>query len=154
MRAIVTSISFAVILISLYVDCTHLAQPDAQELPPADQPESSAAARVVGEYYKGDGLGVNLYLSLNEDRTFRCLWRGCLGVYGECHGSWSLVDNRIVTQPSHQDGMFERRPVGDLEVVKQDGKLRLVQSSERDFFDNWGATRYACFHRTHEIPGP
>jgi hypothetical protein len=34
-------------------------------------------------YYRGDGLGFNLHLSLREGGTFECSWTGCLGNYGK-----------------------------------------------------------------------
>jgi hypothetical protein len=36
-------------------------------------------AVVSGDYYSGDGLGVNWSLELCQDGTFEFSWDGCLG---------------------------------------------------------------------------
>src|SRR5687767_13739491 len=41
----------------------------------------------AGEYYYGDGLGVNVRLLLTPQSGFVFQWRGCLGVYDRNHGA-------------------------------------------------------------------
>jgi hypothetical protein len=36
---------------------------------------------VAGEYYFGDGNGVNCSLTVKPESRFSLTWRGCLGVY-------------------------------------------------------------------------
>src|SRR3954452_14883212 len=38
---------------------------------------------IAGEYYFGDGTGVNCSLNVHQRGTFSFQWRGCLGTYDE-----------------------------------------------------------------------
>ncbi len=80
-------------------------------------------AGLVGEYYLGDGLGLNWTLSVKPDHTFSFAWTGCLGEYGAAEGSWSAAEGRLTLRPRH---------------VKDDGdKLPLVYTVIR-----WGPRVY------------
>lgn len=103
---------------------------------------------IAGSYYRGDGLGLNLHLTLAENGTFRCNWTGCLGDYGNTTGTWSQAKNRIVIETAKVDGMFEHSPLGDLELIQRDGETLLVQTNSKDFFEKWGPSRFSCFSRT------
>lgn len=41
----------------------------------------------AGSYYYGDGLGVNVSLTLAPSAGFSFLWTGCLGIYGQNYGA-------------------------------------------------------------------
>src|SRR5438552_1369508 len=41
-----------------------------------------AATPIAGEYYQGDGTGLNWTLNLNDDHTFTYKWIVCVGEYG------------------------------------------------------------------------
>lgn len=49
----------------------------------------------AGEYYTGDGLGVNVSLVIAPRSGFAFEWHGCLGVYDRNYGSVTEKDNRI-----------------------------------------------------------
>jgi hypothetical protein len=51
--------------------------------------------RWAGDYYQGDGLGVNVSLSLTPEGMFDFEWRGCLGVYGENQGRAVFTDGHL-----------------------------------------------------------
>ena len=55
-----------------------------------DQPGGPLAA-VAGDYYFGDGLGVNCALTLKAEGRFTFGWRGCLGVYDQNTGGARVV---------------------------------------------------------------
>jgi hypothetical protein len=63
-------------------------------------PDSAAVAApeaidVVGQYYFGDGLGVNCRLMLTRGRfTFK--WTGCMGTYDENEGTWKTSDDGLI----------------------------------------------------------
>lgn len=117
----------------------------------ADSVQSSdrtSSSGIAGSYYRGDGLGLNLHLTLAGSGTFRCEWTGCLGNYGNTSGTWSQAKNRIVIKATKVDGMFKQNPLGDLELIQRDGDTVLVQTNDRDFFEEWGPSRYSCFSRT------
>jgi hypothetical protein len=46
-----------------------------------------AESELPGQYYLGDGLGVNCSLELHPDHRFRFVWRGCLGMYDRNQGT-------------------------------------------------------------------
>jgi hypothetical protein len=50
----------------------------------------SLAGPPGGEYYSGDGLGVNWTVSLTEEGRFEFAWHGCLGLYDSNEGPFAL----------------------------------------------------------------
>jgi hypothetical protein len=49
----------------------------------------------AGKYYYGDGLGVNVNLSLAPKSGFVFMWNGCLGLYDLNYGGVGEADGRI-----------------------------------------------------------
>src|SRR5256885_5650535 len=49
----------------------------------------------AGEYFFGDGLGVNVSLALAPDSGFVFSWRGCLGLYDLNYGEVEFSDGTI-----------------------------------------------------------
>ena len=49
----------------------------------------------AGDYYKGDGLGMNIYLSLSEKGKFEYQWYGCLGLYDSNFGNVTYEDGKL-----------------------------------------------------------
>jgi len=93
--------SFLLILVAFSVGCSHYAQ--IGQPPLQAGPSNAAEAKindVVGNYYFGDGLGVNCRLELKEDSTFHFTWRGCLGVYDENEGAYNREGNLVVLIPN------------------------------------------------------
>jgi type 1 glutamine amidotransferase len=63
-------------------------------------PESpKPLAAIVGDYYHGDGLGVNCSLAIKPEGRFSFVWRGCLGVYGQNQGGATVVDDHLILRP-------------------------------------------------------
>ncbi len=56
-------------------------------------------ADLPGTFYQGDGLGVNLYLTLKDDGRFTFVWRGCLGEYDRNEGPWHIEGDCVVFEP-------------------------------------------------------
>lgn len=50
---------------------------------------------LAGDYFFGDGLGVNRWLSVHPDGTYNYTWRGCLGLYESAYGRISLDDEGV-----------------------------------------------------------
>ena len=75
-------------------------QPPSVPPAPASAPASFAPADIVGEYYSGNGRGVNCYLELNADGQFAFNWRGCVGDYDGNSGPWSLDDGLVILKPT------------------------------------------------------
>jgi hypothetical protein len=49
----------------------------------------------AGEYYYGDGLGVNVSLTIAPENGFVFRWHGCLGLYDLNYGKLDVSDGRI-----------------------------------------------------------
>jgi len=65
---------------------------------PEDRDNRSLAA-IAGNYYYGDGLGMNCYLDVKPEGRFSFLWRGCLGVYGKNEGGAKIVNDHLILTP-------------------------------------------------------
>jgi hypothetical protein len=115
--------------------------------------ERPADTRVLaGHYYRGDGTGYNVHLTLGSDGAYSAEWQGCLGIYGEAAGDWKLADELVVFTPSKEIDMM-RRHLRALEVMKFQGNWILVPTdkSDREFYDKWGVSTYSCFQNTNSI---
>ena len=61
----------------------------------ADELKTGSLADWAGEYGYGDGLGVNVRLSLAPNRGFAYRWTGCLGIYGQNYGTVVHREGRL-----------------------------------------------------------
>jgi hypothetical protein len=58
----------------------------------------------AGEYYVGDGLGMNINLALAPNAGITATWDGCMGRYGWAYGSvQELGDGTVQAQYDHRD---------------------------------------------------
>jgi hypothetical protein len=91
----------------------------------------TSASRLSGTYYSGDGLGRMVTVALNPDGTFYSDWQGCLGVYGEASGSWSLQGDQITFNPANE----QQNLVGYLRkatTIQRDGRLGFARLQDVD----------------------
>jgi hypothetical protein len=61
----------------------------------------------AGEHYYGDGLGVNVSLSLAPENGFVFTWNGCLGLYDLNYGSVAFTNGTLKLQfkyPNNREG--------------------------------------------------
>jgi hypothetical protein len=54
----------------------------------------------AGEYYCGDGLGVNVTLMIAPESGFVFEWHGCLGLYDRNYGTTTASDGKIRLTPT------------------------------------------------------
>lgn len=107
----------------------------------------------AGNYYLGDGLGMNISLSLAPVSGFVYRHTGCLGVYGRNYGSVKVENNRI-----HLDKVLNRDEAGmdslpmELLIIEWEGRKYLLAKAELTEFANAinagqepRATRYGRF---------
>lgn len=57
-------------------------------------------SNLAGDYYYGDGLGVNCNLRVRSSGRFSFVWTGCLGTYGQNEGTASLKDGYLLLSSS------------------------------------------------------
>ena len=91
----------------------------------------TTASRLPGTYYSGDGLGRMVTVALNSDGTFYSDWQGCLGVYGEASGTWTLQGDQITFKPADEHQIL----VGYLRqatTVHRDGRLGFARAQDVD----------------------
>jgi hypothetical protein len=136
-------------LVSLLGAAVSPAADDKEEGTPA---APTSAKAVSGAYYRGDGLGYNVSLTLRKNGKYTAEWRGCLGKYGEASGTWRLNDKRITLSPSKEDGLMKGH-LKSLDVLKFNGDWILVSTEQRDreFYDKWGVSRFSCFQKRMRI---
>jgi len=101
----------------------------------------------VGSYYQGDGLGYNLHLTLKNDGSFTCQWSGCLGDYGATSGTWAHDGDKITVSTTKSSGMFSDRPLGNMTIVKHDGKDRLLLDTDAELLEDPDMLPYFSFGR-------
>jgi hypothetical protein len=113
-------------------------------------PEAPPNAKaVVGSYYRGDGTGYNIYLTLGANGKYTAEWHGCLGKYGEASGQWTLADKRISFKPAKERDMMKGH-LKNLDVLRYQGQWIFVPSKDREVYDKYGVSRYSCFQRSEK----
>ncbi len=50
----------------------------------------------AGEYYEGDGLGVNVSLSITPKAGYLYEWHGCMGLYDRNYGAVKEKDGKLL----------------------------------------------------------
>jgi hypothetical protein len=74
---------------------------DQPRKPTTTDPPRETIAALAGEYYHGDGLGMNMRLEIMPDGRFSFTWRGCLGLYAASDGRAKLVNGRLILKPEN-----------------------------------------------------
>jgi hypothetical protein len=100
------------------------------------RPESPVEA-VAGDYYFGDGLGVNCSLTIKREGRFSFGWRGCLGVYDQNTGEAKVEAGHVILRPERpnvREGF--RGTATDLIPVRWGERLYLIPETERREFCN------------------
>ena len=108
---------FAAFFSLLVVTCTLAAQTSDDNLwetKNSQEAQAEAQARIekirneikslnghpwAGEYYHGDGLGVNVSFYIAPDAGFVFEWRGCLGLYDRNYGTVSFENDLVSINP-------------------------------------------------------
>jgi len=93
--------------------------------------EPLALKDIAGDYYFGDGLGVNCSLTVTAKGNFRFLWSGCLGTYDQNQGTASLKEGvlHIAPQkPNLRDG-FRGTPT-DFYPVRWGARMYLIPTND------------------------
>jgi hypothetical protein len=106
---------------------------------------SIPAKRLVGKWYRGDGTGYNVTLTLNQDSSYTAIWEGCLGTYGTARGNWNLDQTRLKLTPTEEKDMM-RNHLRTLDVLPDKQGIVLVPPKDRKYFNKWGSQPpYWCF---------
>ena len=84
---------------------------------------------LAGDYFYGDGLGVNRLLSIYPDGTYSYAWRGCLGLYASAYGRISLDDEGVAFFGPAEEGVEGGLSLR-LQVVRWGERTYLVHADE------------------------
>ncbi len=87
----------------------------------------------AGEYYFGDGLGVNITL-LVAPSGYVYVWRGCMGVYGERVGTLAVQDRRLRLAATPPPDASTPGLAAELLIVPWGQRTYLLDPAERDEF--------------------
>ena len=86
---------------------------------------------LAGDYFSGDGLGINCSLKLTTVGRFEFTWRGCLGEYDKNQGTAVFTDNVLVIEPEKPDVRegFQGTPT-TFRVIRWGDRRYLVATEE------------------------
>jgi hypothetical protein len=90
-------------------------------VPIINSPKKTKVQPYAGTYYRGDGLGYNIFLDLKSNGTYSSKWRGCEGLYGTAQGQWASNGKQILLKPSKETDMMKGH-LRTLDVVLQQKK--------------------------------
>jgi hypothetical protein len=108
-------------------------------------------SELPGAYYRGDGLGYNIALDLNQDQSYLAIWRGCLGEYGRSTGTWSFEDGRVLLNPIEESDSMKGK-FREFHVGYQNEILFLFQNLDNNSFKKYGPSRSSVFSRRNSGP--
>lgn len=93
--------------------------------------DSPGLKEVAGDYYFGDGLGVNCTLKLTAAGKFSFQWRGCLGIYDENQGAFAVSNGvlKITPKKSNVREGFRGTPT-DFFPISWGSRLYLVPTND------------------------
>jgi hypothetical protein len=116
----------------------------------AETPANTKA--VSGSYYRGDGTGYNIYLTLKPNGGYSAEWHGCLGKYGDASGTWRLDGSRITLSPSSEADMMKGH-LRTLDVMRfeNDWIFLPTDKEDREFYDKCGVSRFSCFQKKGKL---
>jgi hypothetical protein len=89
----------------------------------------SSGQEFPGTYYSGDGLGRNVTVFLRSDGTYYSDWQGCLGVYGESDGTWSLQGDQITFSPANAKDLLAGY-LTRATTIRHNGQLGFVRTQD------------------------
>lgn len=98
-----------------------------------------------GGYYLGDHDGLNIYLDLRRDGTYRAQWPGCGGSCGSARGSWTAGEQLLTFFPSEEKGRLAGR-LGSLSIMRNYWRTALV-STRGDHSFHYGPNGRTAFYR-------
>ncbi len=113
--------------------CTVCAGDQPKEKVAKDEPKEKIAA-LTGDYYKGDGLGMNCRLVVMPGGRFSFTWRGCLGLYGENKGTAKLANGHVILAPEQRNKKDEFGTATNFIPVKWGTRRYLVAREEMKSF--------------------
>lgn len=109
----------------------------AGEVPKTENLPQNPIKAFAGEYYFGDGTGVNCSLTVNPEGRFSFRWRGCLGVYDQNQGEAKVEAEHLILKPERpnvREG-FRGTPT-DFLIVRWGDRTYLIPEADKEAFCN------------------
>lgn len=109
---------------------------------------SAADSPLSGTYYRGDGTGYNVTITLNPSGKYTAKWEGCLGTYGTAEGSWSDEGEWLKLTPTFETDMM-RGHLSWLRIVERDPSPVFVPKEDltSEYYSEYGPDGFMGFHR-------
>ena len=82
-----------------------------------------------GSFYHGDGLGMNILVTISTNQKYTAQWSDCMGSCGTAAGSWSNATGMLHLTPTNETGMFRSHQIRVLRVQNATN-LVVVNSSK------------------------
>jgi hypothetical protein len=119
--------------------------------PPHVPVPPAIAAQFAGTYYEGDGLGVQIRLTLADDGSFVGTWDGCMGRYGDSDGNWSVSGETLTLSP-HRETDKMKNYARTFDIVKTEkGFVFVTDANQRHFKEYGDSSTCWCFHRIDQL---
>ena len=119
--------------------------------------ETFTIKHLAGDYYRGNGLSLNVSVQLSENGKYAASWDGCVLEIGAATGTWSVKGNVITLNPTKLSetvfGATSRKEhLRKLTVQREsDGAFVLLPVFKTDYgrayFEEHGITRETVFQK-------
>jgi len=97
--------------------------------------QADSATGLVGDYYRGDGRGMNVSLSIKTDGTYFIALDGCLGRYAQAEGVTRVADHILILEAASPPAPGDELMLPSrLLIVRWDDRLYLVPESDGPLF--------------------
>jgi hypothetical protein len=108
----------------------------------------STASPLAGTYYRGDGTGYNVTITLHPAGTYAAKWEGCLGMYGTAEGLWSQEGEWLSLAPTVETDMMKGH-LRKLRIIEREDSPVFVpeQDLKSEYYTEYGADDFMGFHR-------
>ena len=91
----------------------------------------------AGQYFQGDGLGVNLTLDIGPSGAYTLSWHGCLGLYHLEHGTAAFEGSAVRLRPAPGTPKNDFRVDRELTRVPWGKRTYLLAGSDMASFVEW-----------------
>ena len=139
-------------LFAVTVSAVSAAEPERQA-----KAETFTVEQLAGDYYRGNGLSLNVSVQLSDDGDYAASWDGCVLEIGAATGTWMVTGNVITLKPTRLSetafgGNSRKNLLRKLTVHRgSDGVLVLLPELKDDHarsrFKKHGITRETAFHK-------
>jgi len=101
---------------------------------------------LAGAYYLGDHAGINVYLDLLPDGTYKADWPGCGGSCGAERGAWKAEQDKLAFFPAEDKGRLTGY-LRQLNIVRNYWRTVFVRNPGDKYYKRYGPDGRSAFFR-------